>query len=118
MKYHSLFLWKIGKDVTNLSSAAVVIGALRVNYLHAGYFNWQPFCHLQIFSLLYFFFFFGKYIQDYHILSGLIWVQTVCNSVSAVSTCIEKQTVIIASMICALRVEIKYKKKSEVVLVQ
>ena len=31
MKYHSLFLLKIRKDVENLSSAAVVIGALRVN---------------------------------------------------------------------------------------
>ena len=32
MKYHTLFFSKIGKDVANLSSAAVVIGALRVNY--------------------------------------------------------------------------------------
>ena len=31
MKYHTLFLSKIGKDVANLSSAAVVIGAFRVN---------------------------------------------------------------------------------------
>ena len=30
MLYHTLFLSKIGKDVSNLSSAAVVIGALRV----------------------------------------------------------------------------------------
>ena len=30
MKYHYLFLLKIRKDVANLSSAAVVIGALRV----------------------------------------------------------------------------------------
>ena len=30
MVYHSLFLSKIRKDVTNLLSAAVVIGALRV----------------------------------------------------------------------------------------
>ena len=29
MYYHTLFLSKIGKDVENLSSAAVVIGALR-----------------------------------------------------------------------------------------
>ena len=31
MKYHSLFLSKIRKDVENLSSAAVVIGPLKVN---------------------------------------------------------------------------------------
>ena len=30
MKYHTLFLSKTRKDVQNLSSAAVVIGALRV----------------------------------------------------------------------------------------
>ena len=30
MKYHTLFFSKIRKDVQNLSSAAVVIGALRV----------------------------------------------------------------------------------------
>ena len=30
MKYHTLFYLKIGKVVTSLSSAAVVIGALRV----------------------------------------------------------------------------------------
>ena len=34
IKYHSLFLSKIGKDFANLSSAAVVIGALRVNTLY------------------------------------------------------------------------------------
>ena len=32
MKYHTLFFSKIGEVVANLSSAAVVIGALRVNY--------------------------------------------------------------------------------------
>ena len=32
MKYHSLFLTKISKDTTNLSSAAVSICALRVNH--------------------------------------------------------------------------------------
>ena len=32
MQYHTLFLSKIGKDVANLSSVAVVIGALRVKY--------------------------------------------------------------------------------------
>ena len=31
MKYYTLFFSKIGKDVAKLSSAAVVIGALRVN---------------------------------------------------------------------------------------
>ena len=31
MKYHSLFLQKLEKMSQNLSSAAVVIGALRVN---------------------------------------------------------------------------------------
>ena len=31
MKFHSLFLTKLGKMSQNLSSAAVVIGALRVN---------------------------------------------------------------------------------------
>ena len=30
MIYHALFFLKIGKDVTNLSSAVVVIGTLRV----------------------------------------------------------------------------------------
>ena len=30
MEYHTLFFSKIKKDVENLSSAAVVIGALRV----------------------------------------------------------------------------------------
>ena len=30
MKYHTLFLSKTRKDVANLSSAAVVIGAFRV----------------------------------------------------------------------------------------
>ena len=33
IKYHSLFLLKIGKDVTNLLSAAVVIGNLKVKFL-------------------------------------------------------------------------------------
>ena len=33
MKYHTLFLSKIKKDVANLSSAAVLIGALRANGL-------------------------------------------------------------------------------------
>ena len=32
MEYHSLLFSKIRKDVANLSSAAVVIGALRVKY--------------------------------------------------------------------------------------
>ena len=32
MKYHALFLQKSGKISQNLSSAAVVIGALRVKY--------------------------------------------------------------------------------------
>ena len=31
MKYHTLFFRKLGKMLQNLSSAAVVIGALRVN---------------------------------------------------------------------------------------
>ena len=31
MKYHTLFFRKLGKMLHNLSSAAVVIGALRVN---------------------------------------------------------------------------------------
>ena len=31
MKYHTLFFSKIWKDVENVSSVAVVIGALRVN---------------------------------------------------------------------------------------
>ena len=31
MKYHSLFLSKIRKDVAKMSSAAVMIGALRVS---------------------------------------------------------------------------------------
>ena len=44
------FCQKLGKMSQNLSSAAVVIDGLRVIYLHAWYFNWQPFCHLQIFS--------------------------------------------------------------------
>ena len=30
MKYHTLFFWKLGKMSQNLSSAAVVIGFLRV----------------------------------------------------------------------------------------
>ena len=33
MKYHSLFFLKIKKDVANLSSAAVVIGDLRVKHM-------------------------------------------------------------------------------------
>ena len=33
MKYHSLFLSKITKDVPKLSSTAVVIGDLRVKYI-------------------------------------------------------------------------------------
>ena len=32
MKYHTLFLLKIRKMLQNLSSATVVIGALRVNF--------------------------------------------------------------------------------------
>ena len=32
MKYHALFFRKLGKMSQNLSSAAVVIGALRVNH--------------------------------------------------------------------------------------
>ena len=31
MKYHTFFFQKLGKNLQNLSSAAVVIGALRVN---------------------------------------------------------------------------------------
>ena len=34
MKYHALFFSKLRKDVAKLSSAAVVIGALRVNMEH------------------------------------------------------------------------------------
>ena len=34
MKYHTLFLEKLGKMLQNLSSAAVVIGALRVKITH------------------------------------------------------------------------------------
>ena len=32
MQYHTLFLSKFGKKSQNLSSAAVMIGALRVNF--------------------------------------------------------------------------------------
>ena len=32
MKYHTLFFQKLGKISQNLSSAAVVIGSLRVNF--------------------------------------------------------------------------------------
>ena len=32
MKYHTLFFQKLGKILQNLSSAAVVIGTLRVNF--------------------------------------------------------------------------------------
>ena len=35
MKYHSLFLSKIGKMSQNLSSAAGIIGALRVEPIYA-----------------------------------------------------------------------------------
>ena len=35
MKYHTYFFRKLGKMSQNLSSAAVVIGALRVNYQQA-----------------------------------------------------------------------------------
>ena len=35
MKYHTLFFLKLGKMSQNLSSAAVVIGALRVKVLMA-----------------------------------------------------------------------------------
>ena len=37
MKYHSYFCSKIKKKSQNLSSCAVMIGALRVNVLNAGY---------------------------------------------------------------------------------
>ena len=49
MKYHSLFLSKIRRDVAKFVSAAVVIGALRVklecynSFLASG-----DFCHLLI----------------------------------------------------------------------
>ena len=33
MKYHTLFFSKIGKDVAKFAAAAVVIGALRVNWV-------------------------------------------------------------------------------------
>ena len=36
MKYHTKFFWKLGKMSENLSSAAVVIGALRVESLQGG----------------------------------------------------------------------------------
>ena len=35
MKYHTLFCRKLGKMSQNLSSAAVVIGALRANLAHS-----------------------------------------------------------------------------------
>ena len=35
MKYHTLFFLKIRKDVTNVSSAAVVIGVIRVKHIFA-----------------------------------------------------------------------------------
>ena len=38
MKYHTLFFPKLGKMSQNVSSASVVIGALRVKTLHAGLF--------------------------------------------------------------------------------
>ena len=37
MKYHTLFFQKLGKVSQILSSAAVVIGALRVNHFHYVY---------------------------------------------------------------------------------
>ena len=42
MKHHTLFFSKIWIDVQNLPSAAVVIGALRVNSVSAS----DNFCHL------------------------------------------------------------------------
>ena len=62
MKYHTLFFSKIGKDVANLSSAAVVIGTLRVNSLHAGKF-FTLFCHLLVFFKINLF---QKFFQEYH----------------------------------------------------
>ena len=41
MKYHTLFFSKIKKDVANLSSAAVVIGTLRVYMSNE---PWQAHC--------------------------------------------------------------------------
>ena len=39
MKYHTLFFRKLGKISENLSSAAVVIGILRVNRLYMVFFQ-------------------------------------------------------------------------------
>ena len=60
MKYHSLFFRKLGKMSQNLSSAAVVIGALRVKILYPILKTVDPgqlasarihsFCHLLIAS--------------------------------------------------------------------
>ena len=74
MKYHALLLRKSGKISQNLSSAAVVIGALSVSML---------FCHLLNFFQNYFFkgsfrntiMVFNSLDQDQNSLSGLIWVQ-------------------------------------------
>ena len=47
MYYHTLFLSKIGKDVANLSSAAVVIGALRVKISVPFFVCFDSLCHSQ-----------------------------------------------------------------------
>ena len=40
MKYHTLFFRKLGKMSHNLSSAAVVICALRVNYVYMSMYSY------------------------------------------------------------------------------
>ena len=46
MKYHSLFFRKLGKMLQNLSSAAVMIGALRIQTHHFMIGNISPKTHL------------------------------------------------------------------------
>ena len=50
MKYHTLFLSKIAENVTNLSSAAVVICALRVNIILVGWKSILRYAYVKMFS--------------------------------------------------------------------
>ena len=80
MKYHTLFFSKLRKISQNLSSAAVVIGVLRVNpYKPNVHLLCMLFCCLVIIHKINFLYqFFLGYEYPMNKTSGLIWFQTVC----------------------------------------
>ena len=68
IKHHTLFFSKTRKDVTNLSSAAVVISALSVKIIQP---NWLPDCFMSVFFFCVFEFLWEPWVRYYLI---VLWM--------------------------------------------